>query len=340
LNPAGHIVRRCCAAWLAAAWLCTATAAWPQAQALDDAPRPGAMGPLLGRTERLVLVLPAPGDTLPDLAARFLGSRQRAAGLDIAVVPGQVLQLPLTHPNPAGVAGGRLQGVPILAYFRFADQPGPLAVTGAQLQAQLQALAEAGWQVQPLAAMPGFLAGQNGWPGLGLIITIDDATEAFHRIAWPVLQRHGVPVTLFVASDTVGTAGHLSWPQLQALVATGLVDVQPRGKSQQALVPRKPGESELAYRRRLEVEVQASRRQLELQLPGVQAQAFAAPFGEIDASLLAALERNAYTLALTAEPGLNTATTPPLLLRRNFVLGNQGLSEFKARLQPYQGGIP
>jgi peptidoglycan/xylan/chitin deacetylase (PgdA/CDA1 family) len=63
-------------------------------------------------------------------------------------------------------------------------------------------------------------------------VTFDDGTADFDEVAVPVLVEHGVPVTLYVATEFVDD-GHafpddgvpVSWSALRDAVATGLVDV-------------------------------------------------------------------------------------------------------------------
>jgi len=42
--------------------------------------------------------------------------------------------------------------------------------------------------------------GRHSLPPHALLITFDDAYQDFAEVAWPILQRHGLPVTLFVPS--------------------------------------------------------------------------------------------------------------------------------------------
>ncbi len=301
------------------------------------AARPGAMAQVIGRSDRLWVVVPAPGDTHSALAERFLGRTDRAfwlaAGGAAAPTPGEPLVVPLRHPNPTGVQSEGLQAVPVLAYHRFGAAGSKMVVTPEAFDQQLQALAEDGVSVQRLAALRGFLSGQEALPAKSVVITVDDGHESFYRLAFPLLRKHGVPVTLFVPSDAVGTRETLTWEQLQEMVATGLVDVQAHSKSARNLVERAPGDSDLAYRRGLEVEVQAPRKAIEQRLPGVTVTHFAFPFGQANASLLDTLQRNAFELGLTGQPGSNAFFTHPFQLQRHLVLGDQGLADFKAKLQ-------
>ena len=63
-------------------------------------------------------------------------------------------------------------------------------------------------------------------------ITFDDGTADFAELALPVLVEHGVPVTLFVATDFVergrafpNDGAPITWSALRDAMSTGLVDV-------------------------------------------------------------------------------------------------------------------
>ena len=65
-----------------------------------------------------------------------------------------------------------------------------------------------------------------------LVVTFDDGTADFAEHALPVLVAHGVPATLYVATDFVdsgrpfpGGAPMLSWAALRDAVSTGIVTV-------------------------------------------------------------------------------------------------------------------
>lgn len=300
------------------------------------------MAQVLGRTERLLVVLPAAGDTASGLAERFLGQADRAhwLGDPDPITPGQPLIVPLQHPNPAGMAANGQQAVPVLSYHRFASIASAMEVTPAEFEAQLRLLAERGFRVQPLAGLAGFLAAREPLPARSAVIVVDDAHASFHRLAFPLLRQHRTPVTLFVQTDAVGSPGYMTWDQIQEVAASGWVSVQSRSRTAQNLAARAAGETDAAYRRRLEVEVQTSRRQIEQRLAGLEVVHFSYPLGATGTALLQTLERNAFELALTSQAGANTAFQPALLLRRSLVLGGQSLADFQALVEGRQRAAP
>ena len=300
------------------------------------------MAQVLGRTDRLLVVLPAEGDSLSALAERFLGRADRAwwLGESGSLVPGEPLIVPLAHPNPTGFTSDGYQTVPILAYHRFGPTASTMVVTPAQFEAQLQALAEPGMHVLRLADLPGFLAGREPLPPRSVVITVDDGHVSFYQHAFPLLQKYRLPATLFVHTGAVGSPEHMSWAQIQEVAASGLVSVQAHSQTHQNLAARAPRETDLAYRRRLEVEVQTSRKQIEQQLPGAAVNQFAYPYGDASPGLMDTLERNAFELGLSARAGGNGFFRPPFLLQRSLVLGDFSLEDFKLRLQMRQALAP
>jgi peptidoglycan/xylan/chitin deacetylase (PgdA/CDA1 family) len=65
-----------------------------------------------------------------------------------------------------------------------------------------------------------------------LVVTFDDGTADFAEVALPVLAEHGVPATLYLATDHVersvpfpNDGQPLSWPAVRDALSTGLVTV-------------------------------------------------------------------------------------------------------------------
>ena len=73
-----------------------------------------------------------------------------------------------------------------------------------------------------------------------LAVTIDDGFQDNYTHAWPVLQRYGVPATIFVATDFVDS-GRLPWP-------TQLVEILERTPSKKMVFPFKADIGDLVTR--------------------------------------------------------------------------------------------
>ena len=143
---------------------------------------------------------------------------------------------------------------------------------------------------------------------------------------------YGFPATLFVYTDFIGAGDALSWPQLQELATSGLVDVQAHSKIHRNLIERAAGETDDQYRQGIETEARAPRELLERRL-SVQVRHYAYPYGDVNEAVLDALTRQQYQLAVTVNPGGNAFFAQPLMLRRTMIFGDHDLEAFKARLQ-------
>jgi len=352
-----------CVSWVAASATVAASAAsadesatqTESAPGFSPAPRAEARAQVLGQTERLWVIMPTGGDTLAGLALRFLGRADRAwmiaesngLALPTAASPAAPLLSPTglltVHrygANPMGFGPDGYQTVPILSYHRFGSAASKMAVTPEDFDAQLQVLADIGANVLPLAALADFLAGRLPLPAKSVVITVDDGHESFYRLAFPLLLKYRMPATLFVSTDAIGGRDSLTWQQLQTISASGLISIQAHGKTHRNLNERAPRESDRAYRRALEVEVQTPRKLIEQRLAAqssdridVTVRHYAYPYGQANITVLDTLERNAFELGLGMAPGSNAFYTHPHLLQREMVLGDDSLDKFISRLQ-------
>jgi len=294
-------------------------------------------GEVLGQSDRFVIYQPGSDDTLRSIAARFLGSEERYwaigdfNGISRAEA-GQALVVPLKTPNPIGVYADQYQTVPILCYHRFGYTGGKMVVSPASFALQLDWLARNDYHVIRLAELIGYLEGRQPLPRRSVVITIDDGYESVHRLALPLLRKHGFPATLFVYTDFIGAGDALSWAQLQDLSASGLVDIQAHSKTHRNLIERILSESEGQYRQGIETEARAPREIIERRLP-VKVRHYAFPYGDANEVVLDVLNRQQYQLAVTVIPGGNAFFAQPLLLHRTMIFGDHDLDAFKAKLQ-------
>lgn len=300
--------------------------------------RAAAEGQVLGRNDRLLVYRPAAGETLPQIAQRFLGDAKRDWVIgDFNQIDrpqaGVPLVVPLKALQPLGVYDDRYQTVPILCYHRFSVNGGnKMSVSGAAFAAQLDWLAANGYHVLPLSSLEDWLAGRSALPLKSVVITADDGYESFYRFAFPQLQRHGFPATLFVYTDFVGAPDAVSWPQLQEMTASGLVDVQPHSRTHRNLIERQADETEARYQQALVNEVQEPSALLARKLDHPQ-HLYAYPYGDTNAAVLKVLTNQHFDLAVTVTPGGNPFFAQPYMLRRTMIFGDMSLDDFKARLQ-------
>lgn len=302
---------------------------------------PGATGEVVGRSDRLLIYLPRPGDTLEGIAARFLGGGEHAWRIADAngqlwkLSDGEPVVVPLVRRNPIVVTADGIQTVPILCYHRFGSSPNKMTVTPAQFEAQLDWLARNHYRVLRLGELIGFLAGREPLPLRSVVITIDDGYESVHRHALPLLRKYGFPATVFIYTDFVGARDAMGWAQLRELADSGLFDIQAHSKTHRNLVQRTPTETDTEYRLAVDGELRLSRAVLERRLAsaGVQVRHFAYPYGNANDLVLDSMRRNGFDIGVTVHPGGNAFFAHPLLLRRTMIFGDHDLDAFKARVQ-------
>lgn len=343
----------CAAVCMAAALLqgCASPALPPVAEARPAAPahaarppgaaadsRAGATGEVIGRNERVLLYRVAEGDSWAGIAGRFLGSDTLAwqvaeTAEASAPTPGRPIAVPLKPHNPLGVWPDGVQTVPILCYHRLGPGSSKMVVSPANFEAQMTWLVQNDYRVIRLSDLEAFLAGDRPLPRRAVVLTFDDGYESVHRHAFPVLRRLQLPATVFVYTDFLGGGDALTWPQLQEMRSSGLVDIQSHSKSHRNLIERRPGETDDRYRAAVDAELRVPRELLERRLPPLEVRHLAYPFGDTNDVVLDTASRQGVTLAATVVPGGNAFYAPPLLLRRTMIFGDMSLETFRSRLQ-------
>jgi peptidoglycan/xylan/chitin deacetylase (PgdA/CDA1 family) len=310
----------------------------PEISAPASPPRDASQ--VIARNDRFLIYLPGTGDTLASVARRFLGTEQRQwliaefNGIT-RIQAGQAVVVPLQATNPAGVQANGYQTVPILCYHRFSASPGKMSVSPASFAAQLDYLARNDYHVLRLSELVAFLEGTQPLPRRAVVITIDDGYASTYQHAFPLLKKYGFPATLFLYTDFLGAKDAVSWPQLQEMVASGLVDVQAHSKTHANLSQRLPGESDERYRERLDTEIRVPREVIQGRLP-VRVSSYAYPYGDANDEVIDGLARADYRIGVTVNPGGNPAFSHPLLLRRTMIFGEHDLEAFKAKLQVFR----
>lgn len=128
------------------------------------------------------------------------------------------------HPPPKGVT--------VLIYHRVGGKSGlEIDLSPELFDAQMAALADAG-NVITIDEAVDVLTGDPITKNDPVVVTFDDGTSDFSAHVVPILERHGIPATLYVATDFIERrrdfphgGAPLSWAALADACATGLVTV-------------------------------------------------------------------------------------------------------------------
>ena len=313
------------------------------------APRPTAPaaqepGPVIARDRDFMVIRAQSSDNLASLAERYLGDPHKAwwiaefNGID-RVRAGQYVVIPLRLRNPLGVYANGVQTVPILCYHRFGNNRSRLTVTPAAFEAQMEYLARNGYQVVPLSRLTGFLEGKEPLPPKSVVITIDDGYRSTHEIAYPILKRYDFPATVFLYSDFVGAADAMTWGQMQDLVRSGRIEIQPHSRTHSNLTQKLPGESDANYRDRIRREIETPIALIQDRL-ALASSSFAYPYGDVNESVAEQVAKQGLSLGVTVTPGGNAFYAYPLMLRRTMVFGNEDMETFKSKLATFAQSAP
>ncbi len=104
----------------------------------------------------------------------------------------------------------------VLCYHAVSERfPAPLSVTPAALRSQLELLVGRGYRGATLTE----LVEQPG-EGRRVAVTFDDAYDSVLRLAGPILDRLGLPGTVYVPTDFVGSGAPMTWPGIDRWLGT------------------------------------------------------------------------------------------------------------------------
>lgn len=310
----------------------------PAVPAVELEPEP-VVAPI-ARGDEYVVIHALEDDTLQSLAARYLGDAEKSwliADFNNIkqIAPGQQVVIPLVHPNPIGVYLNGYQTVPILCYHRFGNGRDKMVVSGEAFAAQMAYLREHDYHVVPLSRLVGFLKGESPLPRRTVVITIDDGYRSTYDIAFPILQRLGFPATVFLYTDFVGAPDAMGWSEMQKMVASGLIDVQPHSKSHARLIDQQPGESMQGYQKRIAEEIKVSSQYIRQRLR-IPTYSFAYPYGASNQMIIGELKKENFQIGATVRAGANPAFAYPFRLRRTMIYGDQNMDAFVRSLQVFR----
>jgi peptidoglycan/xylan/chitin deacetylase (PgdA/CDA1 family) len=207
--------------------------------------------------------------------------------------------------------------VPILVYHRFdAQTPGPMTLTTAVFESQLQILCAKGYQVIPLRALVNYLLGQGPAPAPGsVVITADDGHKSVYSLMRPLVEKFRAPVTLFIYPSAISNASYaLNWPQLQELKNTGLFDIQSHTYWHPNFNTERKRHSPSAYEQFVIFQLTQSKAALESRLGG-RVDLLAWPFGICDNDLMRMAATSGYIAGFTIERRPVRQSDPILALR-------------------------
>ncbi len=225
--------------------------------------------------------------------------------------------------------------LPVLLFHRIAPPPhreAPPTISPIQFSRHLRALQRRGYSTITTEDWLAWRERGRPLPKKPVLLTFDDGYADLADHAFPLLKQYGFRATVFMVSGEIN--GSNRWDQSWGCEPHPLLRAdQIRSWSADGIEfaahtrthARLPGLSAVS----LGEEVSGSARELR-ELLGVPVHAFAYPYGAYDRAVRDRVAGE-FSLAFTAEEGLNTSSTDPLLLKRSMVAGNETWVDFALR---------
>lgn len=193
---------------------------------------------------------------------------------------------------------GAVETLPILTYHSVSNEPGPTSIAPEIFRAQMEAIAEAGIDIVGLDQVERWIGSKLDFQRRTMALTFDDAFRDFATTAFPVLEKFGFPVTVFVPTSAIGGVENwagandnarplMNWDEVRALADKGVSFGSHTSRHCDLTTL---GEAEL------DEELAGSRRELEKRL-GRPAPHFAPPYGRSNPAVRAAIARR-YSLSV------------------------------------------
>ena len=144
----------------------------------------------------------------------------------------------MQHRSSSSAVVASVAPVPILLYHSIDETTSSSyarwTVPPAIFEEQMSWLAEQGYHALTISELVAALVGGTPLPPRTTAITFDDGFRDFLTGAWPVLQRHGLPATLYLAAGYMGRSSTwlrrcgqhdrrmLSWSEIRSMLGPGI----------------------------------------------------------------------------------------------------------------------
>ncbi len=219
--------------------------------------------------------------------------------------------------------------IPILMYHHLKELPAHASeldltwtVAPENFRAQMQWLAERGYQTISMTQVVAHLKARKPLPRKPIVISFDDGWREGYAVAFPALKRYNFAGTYYIYTHPLGSAAYLSRAQVKEMAAAGM-DIQAHTLTHPHLRTVAP---DAAFK-----EIVDSKTILEKEL-SQPITSFAYPFGEYNAAVLEMVKRAGFTSAVTINPGYRQRADELFTLHRIRVSYRDSLSDFAARL--------
>ena len=218
--------------------------------------------------------------------------------------------------------------VPILMYHHLSeDVTNSEMVSPEQFEAQIRALAEAGYTGISFDELQAYVLRGEPLPEKPVVITFDDGYRSNYTLAYPILQKYGMKATIFAIGVSFGKdhykdtdytiTPHFGAAEAAEMTASGLISIQSHTYDMHQWPPYETGsavrenilqlssESEEAYVQALTEDFTRSRALLE-DATGQPVDVLAYPAGQYSTLAQVTLQSLGVHVTLSTNPGVNT----------------------------------
>ncbi len=216
-------------------------------------------------------------------------------------------------------------------YHRFDESRYPSTnISSKILIQQLEELKRQQLEVISLGEVSRRLEAGGELPEHAAALSIDDAFRST-AVAFPIFRKYGFPVTLFVNTSAVGSAGYLSWDELKKLQDEG-VEIGNHTSSHDYLVELKTGETFPQWQKRVRADIEKAQAAFEKHL-GRRPELFVYPYGEYSPEVVAIVKSLGFKAAYAQQSGVISNAWDRYILPR-FPMGGPfaTLEGFKTKL--------
>lgn len=199
----------------------------------------------------------------------------------------------------------------------------------------MRALRRSGYQPVCLSTVQDFLAGEGTLPDRAVAVTLDDGYADNYRFAFPILQEHGIPATIFLVANTID--GWNDWvqdpaaPRRAMLTWEQIREMQTHGTRFGSHTLTHPRLTTLSLEDARQ-EIQGAKQMLEDRL-GTPIPWFAYPYGNCSDTIAQLARESGYTLACSTRAGFNRPDIDPFMLRRIDVAGTDSVWKLMQKLE-------
>lgn len=194
----------------------------------------------------------------------------------------------------------------VFLYHRFGEPQHPSTnISLEDFRSHLQVLQEGRYQVVTLGELVDLLEAGQPLPERTVALSVDDVYRSFLNGALPLLREYGYRATLFISTSFVGGEDFLTWAEIASLAEAGF-EIGNHSASHDYLLDRLQGESEAAWRKRLEQDLRRAQQAFAEHL-GFKPDLFAYPYGEFSPGFADLVRRLGFRAAFGQQSGVVAA---------------------------------